>query len=183
VRIKGIKILINGKFDPTGVQLSLVDQTINARPMTDLELQGDVWPTPVLSVGHTIVLQDLKDGDRISVAFDDVISASAMECKVASLFGSNVAPVLNARGCYYCHGGGPDKFPGETLAVQRLSMALTDQELCTQALQRMNKREATLSPFITYGLSGSNGHQKLISSPVEVFPAWTQWLAAEIAAP
>jgi hypothetical protein len=182
VHIKGIRVLVNGKFDSYAdeyvpVEVTVGSQAIPADPTKPL-------PHPVLSADPLIVTEDKPAGDQISVGFEDLTAVAKQPvCKALPLYQKSVLPTIKARNCYYCHSGGDQGLPGDDShgAVSRLSFAGTDAALCARLVQRVTAWNPEISPLISYPLKGSYGHAHVIPSVEEVSPGWLDWITAETA--
>jgi hypothetical protein len=179
VHVKGIRILVNGKFDSFADEYVTVDQTVAAAPIPS-DASAPL-PHAVLSADPLIVSEDQGvAADKLSLGFD-VLQAVAMppKCKALPLYQKGVVPAINARNCYYCHGGGSQNLPGTEPARSRLSFAGDDAGLCAKLVQRATAWNPQISPLIAYPLKGAFEHPRIIPSVSEVFPGWTNWIAAE----
>jgi hypothetical protein len=185
VRLKGIKVLINGKYDAFANGYVPLELTVGAAPIpADPKIP---LPHPVLSADPLIVAQDLASGDQISIAFDDLKAVAVVPgCRSLALYQKGVVPTLNARKCTYCHGGNDPNEPPPTdpmmiQARKRLSFAGNDAALCGKLLQRVTPWNHRISPLIAYPLKGIYDHPRIIPSISEVSPGWLDWMAAELA--
>jgi hypothetical protein len=182
VHLKGIRVLVNGKWDSFADAYVPLEITVGSAPIPADARKP--LPHPVLSADPLIVTEDKPSGDVISIAFEGLNAvAQAPRCKALTLYQSNVAPTLKARNCYYCHSGGDQNLPGDDSngALSRLSFAGTDAALCSRLLQRVTPWNPQISPLISYPLKGSWEHPRIIPSVSEVSPSWTDWINAELA--
>lgn len=176
--VKGIKLAVNGAYDVRANTYTTVRQTVEPALMpTD---GAALLPFPALSPFTLIVLQDKPSGDTLEVAFEHLNVSTPVACKAMAKF-QPIADLLAARNCYACHGGGPDQQPGTAPARQRLPLTGDLTAICGQALQRMDRFNPSGSVFISYPLRGSNEHPRVIPQTNEIEPAWSEWVAAELA--
>jgi hypothetical protein len=176
--VKDVKLAINGNYDVRANTYTTIRQTIEPGKMpTD---GAAPLPFPSLSPFTLIVLQDKPSGDTLEVAFEHLNTSTAIACKATDKF-KPIVDLMGARDCYGCHGGGPGGLPGTDPARQRLSLSGDLATVCRQALQRMDRFNPPGSVFISYPLRGSNEHPRVIPQTNEIEPAWSEWVAAELA--
>jgi hypothetical protein len=181
VHVKGIRVLVNGKFDSFADAYVPLELTVGAAPIPADSRKP--LPHPVLSADPLIVTQDKASGDVISIAFEELKAVAQLPaCKALASYQKNVLPTLRARNCFYCHSGGDQNLPGDDShgALSRLSFAGNDAALCARLLQRVTPWNAQISPLISYPLKGSYEHPRIIPSVSEVSPGWLDWMAAEL---
>jgi hypothetical protein len=181
VHLKGIRVLVNGKWDSFAdayvpLEITVGDAPIPSDPKKPL-------PHPVLSADPLIVTEDKPTGDVISIAFEGLNAvAQSPRCKSLSLYQSNVVPTLKARNCFFCHSGGDQNLPGDDSrgAVSRLSFSGTDATVCSKLIQRVTPWNPQISPLVSYPLKADWEHPRIIPAVDEVSP-WYDWINAELA--
>jgi mono/diheme cytochrome c family protein len=165
--VKGIRVLVNGQWDPLADRYVSIDQVVGHAPF------------PVLSTGPLIVIQGKEAGDRISLSFETLEEAPSPLCGALDQFKLAVKPVLQARACYHCHGGGPAGSQGVQDALVALDLRGSDADACVRALERVSFAQPLGSAWIAYPFSGLFGHLRAIPAIGEVQPGWTDWIEAE----
>ena len=177
IALRGLRVLVNGHWDTLADRYVMIDTVVSPHAMPTNPAQA--LPFPVLSSDPLIVPIEKTGLDRISVSFDAIALAPERQCRSLETFTRRVLPVLEARSCFHCHGGGTQNSGGVGTAVQRMSLAGTHAEICKTALERIDFMTPRSSPWISFPLRGVFNHPRLITSPAEIFPAWTDWIQAE----
>ena len=174
LRVAGIRILVNGLWDPLADRFTAIDRGVGTQAMGNGALDGDQFPA--LASDALIVLQDRAQGDAISVSFDALdVLVDPPTCAALPLFKTQVYPVLQTRACFHCHGGsGVDP---RAKAVLDLSGSV--ETVCARALERSDLALPTASPWVAFPFRGVFGHPRLIPTASEVFPSWSQWMNEE----
>ena len=186
LHVGDIKVLVNGKFDTLANGFMVLDG--NIAPLAIPTNAADPLPHAVLTGKTLIVLNDKGATDEISVSFEKLEVTAAPACQALTAFTDKVKPVMVARNCFACHGGGPANETGTSPANKRLSMALADSALCAALLQRVDRKIAMNSPLVEYPLKGipqyplNAGHARIFTGQNEVVPAWLDWMKAEFPA-
>jgi hypothetical protein len=161
IRIKGLKILFNGSFNPQNATYTFLDTIIES-------------PGGSVSEISMIALSDKgPELDKVSVAFEAIEKTNNVnqenleaktQCDNLSLFVTNVRTVLNNR-CAGCHGGG-----------NSYNVGGTDQELCDRTLSRINFNSPIDSPLIQKPLNAlpfhGGGANRIDQAIAEDFILW-----------
>ncbi len=174
--IRTVRVLVNDKFDVAATVFEQIDQRVGAAP---IPASGEP-PHPLLSSKPLLVIDDQgQASDQIVISFERLsLAEAAPSCAAFDEFEANVYPVMVARNCSGCHGGGNAGSP-DPAAVARFDMNLDLPALCAAAVQRIDFHSAGTSVLIDFALRGVHGHPKVIPVVAEVVPAWTDWVESE----
>jgi mono/diheme cytochrome c family protein len=164
LKIKDLKILINGKYDVLANAYVGIKQSVNAGPTG-----------AVLSARPMIVIQDQAQGDEALISFEVLRKAAPVQCNATKLFSESVGKLVEVRNCRECH------MAAGTAGNRMFPMDSDTNQLCADFLQRTDFNRPLSSASIEYAYKGVNGHLKVIPSLREVVPIWTNWIQAESA--
>lgn len=177
--VGNVRVLINGKLDPLANGFTSLNKVVKGQPLpTDA---GKPSAHPTLSSKSLIVVMDKPQGDQLGVSFELLDPAMPRQCKDQAKFEGDVLPVLEARNCYVCHGGGPEAQPGRSPAKDRFGMNAPATELCSRFLERVDFDTVMNSVAVDYSFRGMNDHPRVIPRIDEIQPAWTDWIRSEAA--
>ena len=176
IRVRGIKVLVNDRWDPAGSAFANIDRTVAAG---DLPADpAELLPFPVLSPKAIVVAQELGEGDQLRIELAELtLAADAPACIALEQFRANVEPAMRAKNCYSCHSS--DQDPGMGNARLRFPMSGDTAAVCARALQRTDSLRPEESALVEYPLRRANGHTRIFVRPEEILPAWTSWIEAE----
>ncbi len=175
--VGNVRVLVNGKLDPLANGYSSIAKVVRPEALPSDATKPSQHP--VLSSKGMLVVMDQAIGDQLAISFESVDDATPRSCRDLTMFQEQVLPVLAARNCYSCHGGGTESLPGRSPTKDRLSMAVTDAELCARFLERTDFDIAMNSPIVDYALRGMNDHPRIIPNLSEINPSWLGWIASE----
>ena len=181
LRIQDVRLTLDGvRIKKT--RFNFIDKVISLRSME----KGDVLTTdrfPVLSTESEIHLVDQSrksDENGVVVSFKVLEKAdSGQNCKSSELFEENVMSTMKNRNCFACHAVGSDGKGGNPRAKRRFNMALSKDQLCAEALQRVDLNRPFLSPLIWYPRGAPGIHPEILPFTEEVLPSWIDWIEAE----
>lgn len=162
VRIKDMKVLLNGKYDPIYNAFTTVDKSTKFFNLDS----GSENISPMLS-GHYIIL--LKDGiqnPKLSVSFVEVgVAEKNMDCKNIRSFSENVLPKLRNLNCVTCHGG-PQSFgtSNSNLGQRVFNLTWPEPKVCQVAQTYIEENFLMSSPLVALPVRGSFGHPQVPSS-------------------
>ncbi len=177
--VGNVRVSVNGKQDPLANGYASLNKVVRGQALPDDAGKPSTHPT--LSSKSLIVVMDKAEGDQLGVSFEVLDPAMPRQCKDQAKFVGEVLPVLEARNCYTCHGGGPDRLPGRSPAKERFGMDAPAAELCSRFLERVDFDTVMNSVVIDYSFRGMNDHPRIIPRIDEIQPAWTNWIRSEAA--
>jgi hypothetical protein len=135
---------------------------------------------PVLSV-NTDLVSAINEGTPLRISFKSLkVQAKAMRCHSPEIFETKIYPVLTLRNCFYCHGGGPSRYPGTVSAKASFDMNTDVGTLCKNSIQRSDPLQPIRSPMIWYALGNGGSHPRVIPFMDDVEPDWTNWISSII---
>lgn len=183
IYFKDIVIELSTPTDPIQKFRNL-ERSVNPK---SLDMNALNWqPIPTLSVDRMVALSvDLKQTIKVRIGFADIkVGVPAMKCKNLKGFEENVYNSYVDRRCFFCHSGGPEKFPKldyEPYVNAWKSWDMDDsvEGLCDKSLERANFANPLRSPFIWFALGYDEKHPRGIPYVQEVDPFWTNWINSE----
>ncbi len=160
--VKGIKVLINGAFDP------MADSYARLKVHTD-----DQTMTPfLLSTRDLIVLDDQgAKADQISIAFEEIAIRSPVECRDVSTFVA-VMSETQLQCTSGCHGS------QDSPAAQAWNLKDSPKIVCMRYLTRINKYFVAQSPLVQMAL-GRNGHHVVNLDTTKMLNQIRKWMEKE----
>jgi mono/diheme cytochrome c family protein len=178
--VTGIQFFINGKTPTNAVGWENLEAKIAGHIAANAPAGSDVFnQAPVLSGRPLILLQDLAQGDVLSVAFSGVQVIPAPQCQNLAGFQKAILPVIQQSSCIGCHNGGT---PAEFNGGSRLTLAGTDAAICAAVLERTDNAHSDASPFYQIGFLNENDHPPSVPAPSTFSLDWETWVQAEQAA-
>lgn len=169
VKIKDVKILLNGKYDEVYNAYSIIDQTATFVPLTRVQEKS---ATPVLSSQHLIISKDSLEDKKISVSFMAIEKSAETECANLTKFNSTVMPLFQKMNCISCHSDGAVELP---LLV--FDMTTPADHLCRVTTELGKQKYKRVSPLINYVSSEHAFHESLPQEEREQFSdAIQSWL-------
>lgn len=154
IKIKDVKVLLNGKFDPIFNAFSGIDRTMIFFPVAKAK---EKTATPAMS-GHTLVL--LKDGlpkPKITISFVIVEEGSDdRRCPDEETFTKKLMPTYKTMKCATCHTA-----DGKSMGEKVFDMTKKSEELCAISDRLVDSKYPGLSPLITWPVRGLAGHPQL----------------------
>lgn len=171
VKLRDIKILTNRKHDMAANGYTYIAQTHS--PVSE-----DSGQYPLLSSQTMILLQDLAEGDKLSVSFEDIAVAAAESCQDIAMFNAIVRPTMAGEKCTTCHGA--PQVPGTEAAKMRFNMDQDEAALCAAFRQRILWEDPLFSPGLTLPLKGTFGHPMVMPQPQSTLNAFLKWAKAEM---
>ncbi len=173
IRIAGVRILVNGKFDRLANAYESIDTVTAPQEVAG----GGILEFPVLTSQPLLLLQEKKAGDMFSVAFDELTIVDRPKCKEAGMFKEKVLPILAKADCASCHTtAGTATLPA---ARASFAMELTDDQLCSAFIQRTNHTSPLRSVVIEMPARGKLGHPIVITEPAAYLDVLQTWMSAE----
>lgn len=164
--VRTLRFVVNGKEQTTADMFHSVDRTVSS--------------SAVLSPLTAIVLRENAEGDEIAVRFDGFARAEEPKCHDVALFEKDILPVMVARDCFSCHGGGPEKAVGEAKAREHWDMNGGSEALCQGVKQRCDREDPNVSAFTLYSLEGNHRHPRVIPFAYELEPEFSKWVSTEL---
>lgn len=177
---KGIKIILNGRYDPILNTYHRVDSLVP--PGGAISTTGTPPPAiPYADLGNraTLIIPNIKpyaQGNTLVFSFDVLQASAAVVCRNLAGFIATVRPRM-AASCYNCHqnvNSGGARF--------RLN-AQDDAGTCAQVLARADRANPANSSFILVPrlglpLTNGNNHNTInISADID---AWIAWVQSEV---
>jgi len=172
--VKGLKIYLNGKWDPKNTSLLSIDQVVNAKSAEMRQATGDSGG-PLLSNVTQIVLRDGTANETIAFGFNSIEAVPARKCALPDVFATMVAPIVESRACLECHGLASAQFPE---ARRDFLMKSNDAELCDEFLSRANSPTGRNSSLLRYATGRVSTHLPSIFLEPEI-EAISSWIEAE----
>jgi hypothetical protein len=148
-----------------------------ANNWTDVKAASFPGKVPTRLSAETVILPLNFRTQTLAVRFDHLAKARATRCRFIDIFRRDVAPLYELRNCYYCHGGGPEKYVGANQAVLAFPMDVDEESLCNMSLQRMYGLEESI--LITYPLKGAMNHPNALVGDEAVYEKWIDWAKKE----
>lgn len=192
VRIKGIHVALNadatGTPDPKFDHFAKVDWI--AQPIADAWTSDTPVEQPDLPSAYPMLsIQEIKipvlnlGSDRLTVSIDSLERLPASDrqtaCKALAAFREDVLPLLTARNCYECHGGGSNAFKGIPKANATFPMTGSEETLCEAFAARVRWRDLNSSPIPRAPLGQTSFHPRVIESDELYDITLRSWLRAE----
>lgn len=176
LHIKGIKILVNRKYDVVANAYNFIDKTVGS-----LEEGETAHLFSAFSSDTLIVLQDLAENDMLSISFDVIEKAEAEPCKAEGEFTDHILPHFETFKCYDCHGGGPTKAAGTAPANVSFSLARTGATLCRSVREHLNLWEMApyQSSLVTLPVGGKLDHKVVVDKPAAFIADLEKWFDLE----
>ncbi len=204
VRFKGIRFLLNGKWDSRANGYTSVEKTVNhslRSPRSFLEVDPPTPPTPVtpfigfptfgrvepltragpsgpaLTSASLILLSDQGEGkDVLSVAFDSVEVVLPEFCRESGMFEQTILPLVKSRTCTACHSDGSK----DATALAKFFIPENKSAACAEFLQRARLDAPMQSTLMKVPTGVTGDHLPLLSKP-EQKAALLNWIKAEAA--
>ncbi len=175
--VTGIQFFINGKVPTNAVGWENLQSKIAGHIPANSPAGADIFnQAPVLSGRPLILLQDLAQGDVLTVSFSGVQIIPAPQCSNLAGFQKTILPVIQQSSCVGCHNGGAaTEFNGGP----RLTLAGTDAQICAAVLERTDNAHSDASPFYQVGFLNENDHPPSVPAPSSFSLDWETWVAAE----
>lgn len=170
LKVKDLKILINGKFDLLSNAYTSIDQTVSPQNTVHENIY------PVLSSHTLLVLQDLAEGDRVSASFEILSPSEPTECKAVEDFKERVYSTWKNENCFQCHGG--PGVAGVLPANTHFPMSGDLRSLCNSARQRLQWNMLVHSPLWANASGKESEHPALKNVP-DTLQAWAVWASKE----
>lgn len=175
--VTGIQFFVNGKVPTNAVGWENLESKIAGHIPASPPAGSDVFnQAPVLSGRPLILLQDLAQGDVLSVAFSGVQVIAAPQCQNVAGFQKTILPVIQQMSCVGCHNGGA---PSEFNGGPRFTLGGTDAQICAAVLERTDNAHSDASPFYQVGFLNENDHPPSVPAPTTFSLDWETWVGAE----
>jgi hypothetical protein len=167
-RVKGVRILINGKYDTRANAFLPIDRVIAPAQ----QINPTSWSAPALSMRDLILIEANGPAtDMISVAFDELDAAEAPTCMAVEAFKTNVLPVFEIGACMDCHTKGS--------AQGAFNLAGEISQICSESKQRITPDLVQKSPLIMLP-AGRQGHPLLLTNVNELLVPVMKWFEEEL---
>ncbi len=173
VHVRGIRVVVNGKYDPAFSEFPDIDTVVAA---------GSTATSTAISTALLLIVQDKDAGDMIQIGFDVLEPGVAVTgCKNLANFATLVSPGMHNQ-CMNCHGtiGNPAYAAMRLVQDNGLTMA-TPQDTagnCVRALQRVNVNTPAQSRLVL-NPTGQNGHSTVGGFTSAMSLQWQQWINSE----
>jgi hypothetical protein len=163
VRVRGIRVLVNGHYAPEDSAYLSIAQTVSPKS------------PPVLSSAEMLVTNEDPGKDELSISFGEIHAGDPLKCRAPDLFQKTIRPILE-RKCARCHA---DR---KQAAYQAYAMDEAGELACESARRRVDGFLPLTSAFLVYPLFQTNGH------PVQAFCSRderlvTAWMSMELGIP
>ena len=139
LRVKNIKILIDGAYDAVYNAYTTIDKSVSLRKV------NTGYASPVLSGVHQVIMKNVLPRSKLSVSFVELESSQVTAaCMNERGFKSKVSPVLNDLKCSECHNNSGKSF-GESV----LNLNSPESERCEVFSELVNSKNFMSSPAVS----------------------------------
>lgn len=177
-KVRDLEIMIGD--ERFGGLFKRINQVVRAREGGAL---AGMKGSPMLSaetqiVAPSIAVREQRTGLTVSLSFGELSEVAVKPCKDLPRFRTEVASMMELRSCATCHGG--PEHVGNELARGRWDMsAVSEGDLCKDALERVSLAEGVRSPLIGLPVFGLGAHPVVIPTFDDAHKTWLDWARSE----
>lgn len=155
LKIKNLKVLLNGKYDPVYNAYASIDAEVKLWPVVNNEFK---WASTVLSGVHLTLMKDSLTDAKLSVSFDMIekTNASNKGCANIGAYKTYFKPMVQQLKCSECHNSQAKEY-GTAL----LNFDGAEDNQCAVASTLVEGRAFTAMPLLKIPVQNYGKHPQL----------------------